>query len=472
MDFTCIPGTTGKYITSAELVISGNIASITEAKKRLTIVNLAAQKELAQLKKTVHRNVRHLYAMKKRHAELLETVETKCFAEREDGSLSIPPGFWFLCESVAGHESTVQPVALGGERYYQVEIVKEALKYKRSSIVAATGSGKSIIIRNLTLSLVKAGMRVVVVVPSIELLTQTFKTIKAGCDQFDIDCGMLGGGKKPKDGVTVLVTTAQSALNYIDRFQAVICDEAHLVAAATYQDLAIATINSMHFHSLTATIERPDGLTPLIHAWAGKVVYSYSYKQAVSDGFLAPVKYYQKEVKSNAQVRPNTHMTKEYIAVHSDPHFIGELATMVKSSLAKGRPTLVLFKASECCNKLAKALGVEAASGEYRKPFYDFRDGKTELLIGNTALLGVGIDAPRISTIIYVASGVSEITFMQAVGRGTRIAAGKADCVVVDVVPNNRKFINMAGARMQIAKRAGFCLQSDKPKEAEQKSTE
>lgn len=453
-----IDGISIDYTSNIELTATGNSTSLSVLKAMLTIKNKSIEAQLSSMKRIVPRSQRHAMAIHAQMEELKAKEIHTAWAENPDGSLSIPPGYWFLGDiKGSSHLGDVSPVFMEDERYYQKEIVSELLKYKRSSVVAATGVGKSRIIRDLVISHRKAGRRVMVCVPSIELLDQTADTVDSGLAFIgDVRCGRLGDGKKPKDGAMVVLSTIQSAINFVDRFEVVIFDELHVIAAESYQAVAAAAISAQYMHGLTATIDRPDGLTPLIHAWCGPTVYSYPYKKAVEDEFLSPIKYYSRMLTSNARVHKNMHSIKEYIAVHSDKTFIDELESIVQKSLAAGRKTLVLFKASECCDALAARLGISAASGAFRKPLDDFKKGKAQLLIGNVALLSTGWDCPQISSIIYVASGTSEIVFMQSIGRGTRICEGKKDCVVIDVSADHGKYINQGKVRKRIAEMAGY----------------
>lgn len=453
-----IAGLELNYTSNIELTATGNPGVLEIVKNMLTITNVSIKKQIADLRKIVPNSTKHGFIINQKIQELAPKEITQMWAENEDGSLSIPPGYWFLGDMKSPkHENRTIPALLGDERYYQKEIVEEMLKYKRSCVTAATGVGKSLIIRDLVLSYAKAGKRILICVPSIELLDQTADAVNRGLDSQNLPkCSKMGNGKKPKDGSMVVMSTIQSAINIVDRFDVIIFDELHVVGAESYQAVAAGALNAEYMHGLTATIDRADGLTPLIYAWCGKIVYEYTYKKAVSDGFLSPIRFFPRVVESKARVYKGMHSVKEYIAVHSDKTFIDNLEQMVRKSLNSGRKTLVLFKASECCDALAARLGVPAANGTFRKPLEDFKQGKSELLIGNIALLSTGWDYPPMSCIFFVAAGSSEITFMQSCGRGTRLYPGKKDCIVIDVSADHNKYINQGKVRTDLAKRVGY----------------
>jgi len=451
-EFAKIPGVEVVYKSHLELYLKGDADVIGKVKKMLVIENTGVTKQLQQLRTTHPRSPKHAQSIAFRIRELQESQFITPFAEIDDNTLSVPPGYWYLGEMVGKDNlSNIKAVTQGDERYYQKEIVEELLKYKRSSVCAATGIGKSLVLRNLAVSYYLAGKKVLICVPSIELLEQTAKKIDEGLVKYGAKCGRLGNGKKPKDGSRVVISTIQSAINICDNFDAVCFDEAHTTAAPTYLEVAAGAANAEYMHGLTATINRPDGLTPLIHAWSGPVVYNYDYRKAVKDEYLSPINYFQKMAPGvYPYVSNNVTAITQYIKLHSCPTYINYVAQVVKNSLDAGRKTLVLFKSNECCEALAKVMGCESASGEYRKPLYDFKAGKTNLLIANTILVGTGIDVPDISSIIFCAAGTSEIVFMQSMGRGTRLFPGKKDCIVVDVVPAHHKYIAQGNIRKAI----------------------
>ena len=115
----------------------------------------------------------------------------------------------------------IVPYYLPHLRDYQKQAVRQVLTYKRGVVQAATGSGKSSVMASLTLSLVKSGKRVMVVVPSEYLVGQMYNTISKYHDSVTA----AGGGRHPALGMDVLVVTAMSAKKYASSYPAVIVDE-------------------------------------------------------------------------------------------------------------------------------------------------------------------------------------------------------------------------------------------------------
>jgi len=456
LDFSSIPGTVGQYKTT-EIIVSGPKKAIEAIKNRLTLTNKSVLGELKRLKSCRIFSHQHAAKVRQRIQELEGTETITCYGELDDPTrLSIPPGCHYLCETIVNNahllstvhpSDTIQPYWLGYERYYQEEIVQELLKYRRASIHASVGSGKSLIIQILCRTFARIGWRVCVIVPSIELLAQTAKPL---FDDKTFTVTVLGGGKKPVLGRQVLVTTAQSAASEIDKYDVVLIDEMQYTAAKTWQDLCVASINAKCVYGLTGTPRRADGLTDLIYVFNGPIVYRYTTKRATEEGFLAPTTYLQVPIHMPVNPRRDMPTHKEYELLFMHELFMDKVVDLVTKARAKGRPTLVLFKYVSVAKALAKRLGVDAAHGQYRLPFYQFRDGKCDLCVGTPSLLGTGIDVKRISALIYCASSASEIGVLQAFGRARRICEGKTDAVIVDCFPAMGKWKGYAEYRKQL----------------------
>jgi superfamily II DNA or RNA helicase len=449
LNFDSISGINGYYKSSLELILQGSESALVEVKKELTLVNSNVQKQILRLKKQKPFSYNHQINIQKQLKELEPQLITECYAEVDEG-LSVPPGFFYLAQHIRNPQTCeVQPIWMGDERYYQREAIEAMLKHKRASINLVTASGKTRILRVLCRSFKAIGKRVIVLVPSIELLKQTYEALKD--PMYSITMG--GDGKIPRPGSDVLIITAQSALGFCDAFQVVLCDEQMFMSCQTWQSVAAAAIGAEYFYGMSGSPEREDNMTSLIWAFAGPIVYSYTALQGISDGFISPVVYKQIVVNLPEKLNEKAHPTKEYARLHKSPTYLNKVKSLIDRSLAANRKTLVLFKSVSCCDALAKMLGCEAANGKYRRPFHDFKAGKTDLLIANINLLGIGIDVPNISCLILCTESNSEIAVIQAIGRAIRMIQGKKDAVICDVIVNEAKWIAIAKKRAKIAER-------------------
>ena len=248
-EFKAVPGTRG-YITEngVELVIThGDFAKL---RKMCTVTNKSvmfqlqrANKALAYFEECLKQADNDLGPGSTKAIMLEEKIEDKrqeveklrpnvkkeYWGDNEDGTLSLPAGFWWMCENITNndHLNTEVPYVPLPEkngrtpRDYQIEVTKELLKHKRATCEMPTGTGKTVMISMVCNSMLEAKKRVCIIEPTVELVEQTTNAMKV---YFDKVCA-VGGGRKFKPGTDVCVTTVHSALENIDKFDAVLVDE-------------------------------------------------------------------------------------------------------------------------------------------------------------------------------------------------------------------------------------------------------
>lgn len=433
--FDPIQGTRGRFVSPYEIIVTGTVAGLTSLREKLSLHNKAVQQQIRRLQLTKPRSTKHLHSIQSQLAELKSQEYVNCWADTPDG-VSIPPGCYFMLETVENPEVILAPQMdikwLGIERPYQTKAINALLRYRRASVQLATGTGKSKLIQVLTRTFTSVGKRVVVIVPSTELLKQTFYPLQKD-GSFSVS--MLGDGNQPKLGVQAVVSTMQSVLSIADQFDVIITDELQHAACNFLQNTFASAINAEYVYGLSASPWRADGMTQLIWNFSGALVYKYNGAQAIKDGYLSPLIYVQKAIPVTSTPKPSMLPIKKYIYLHSSDAYINSVEKHTRDALDKGRKVLVLFRSIQCCKKLGARLGVSSADGEHRAPFYAFKKGETNLCIANISLLGEGIDVPDISAIIYCAGSTSEVSVVQAFGRGTRTAPGKNNCVILDLYP-------------------------------------
>lgn len=434
--FDPIHGTKGRFTSHLELMVTGTPAALMTLRAKLTLHNESVKQQITRLKKTKPRSMKHLEAIQAQLKELTPLQKVVCYADTDEG-VSIPPGCYFMVEHLENPEVIANPQMdikwIGDERYYQTTAVEELLKWKRSCVQVTTGGGKSRIIQTMCRTLTAINKRVLVVVPSIELLKQTFNPLLAD-GTFTVT--KFGGGETPRLGCQVVVSTLQSATGIVDQFDAIITDELQHNSCATVQAMFSSAVNAEYVYGMSASPWRADGMTQLIWNFAGPIVFKYTGGRAIKEGYLSPLVYTQRAIPMTDTTTKYMQPIKRYIKLHSDDKYISYVEKFVRAALDKHRRVLVLFRSTQCCKKLGKRLGVNSADGAFRQPFYAFKKGESDLCIANISLLGEGIDVPSISAIIYCAGSTSEISVVQAFGRGTRKTEGKKDCVIVDVFPD------------------------------------
>jgi superfamily II DNA or RNA helicase len=453
-------GTTGYMSSHREMIVSGNPKALTELKALLTIIDLSVESSIFQLKKKIpigqarikkmldagytsgHPIIQQLqktqnaieWGLKKAQEDLI----VEYWAQNDSASLSMSPGFWHLVENVEGNLGDVPYVDLPADsgfkpRYYQEEAVKEVLKYKRASIVAATGLGKCGISSHLAYCYVQAGLRVLIIVPNINLMQQNLKQLK----QFVPSACAIGDGHRLKPGAMAAVSTIHSSKGDADIWDCVIVDENQFSGADSYTDLLTYCNKATYWTGMTATNYRSDGLDRGLENLCGPVVYEKDTKWGIKEGFLSDARPVMVNIKGLPWIGPDVPYALAYSKLANHPKTRAAIDKLLKSLIARDKTTLILFKTVEPGREYTETttngkLGF--AYSKFKGEFAQFCKGDIKTLVSNSSLLGVGTDVPGIDAMIVLTNGSSEGMVRQILGRGLRKAAGKEYCVFFDLV--------------------------------------
>ena len=232
-----------------------------------------------------------------------------------------------------------------------------------------------------------------------------------------------------------------------DAFKIVVVDEAHHATADSYTRIL------EHFDTwvlgVTATPDRSDrrGLGEVFDS----VAFEYDVQNAIADGWLCPIRSFL--VKTEADFSQARKIAGELATrdveriLTKEPHLIEVAHPIVHER--KDRPAMV-FAASVAhahalsrvlCAVTGDPLFAAAVDGtvafDLRHEVIErFRAGTTKALV-NCALFTEGFDVPEIALVAIARPILSRSFYAQMVGRGTRIAQGKDDLLVLDFVPAN-----------------------------------
>lgn len=332
---------------------------------------------------------------------------------------------------------------------------------KRTLLVMATGTGKTTVFAEVLRRRKEAGRgRALVVAHRVELLTQARDRL----EQAGLSCELESGehraqvhGFYPSDVVVATVQTLRGRrLDQWDpnAFGTVICDEAHHATAASYRAVFDRFLDA-HILGVTATPDRGDKVA------LGNVIdhlaYEYQLRQAIRDGYLCPLRM----VTINT---PSIDMTTVRVTKQEHGHDLNasDLAAQMTAEKplhemagpivkeAGDRQTIVFVPSVQVAHELARVMSAYVSStkvaaldgtsgADIRADTLErYRSGDVQFLI-NCALFTEGFDAPETSCVAVARPTKSRALYAQMVGRGTRLAEGKADCLVLDLAPQNAR---------------------------------
>ena len=334
-------------------------------------------------------------------------------------------------------------------------------------LAMATGTGKTETFLGTLAAENEAGRleRALIVAHRKELIEQPINRIADHwADQLP-GTGIVMGGQRDH-GAPLVVATVQTLANE-SRLEAVceaglishvIIDEAHHAVSPTYMTLIerLKEKNpSLRILGVTATPRRADG------DGLKKVFKSVAYRISIKDAIVRlkclvpftaiavelPVSFEGvKEVgegwESEAAGQILSAENALEIIVETWKKHASERKTMAfTASVFQARMMAEAFRAA--------GIAAEWASGNTKKDEREaiverYKSGETQVLV-NCALWTEGFDVPETGCVIMARPTKSDSVYVQAAGRGLRLAPGKADCLILDFAPIGARDIRLAG---------------------------
>lgn len=323
-------------------------------------------------------------------------------------------------------------------------------------IVAPTGSGKTAIIAQLVKDAMDfPGTRVLILTHVKELLEQGAKGLLAMYPQAQIGFYSASIGQKRLDQPITFAgiqSVYRRAFDMIPPPDLVLIDEAHMVPKNTStrygQFLAdLHTANpAVKLVGLTATPYRLD--SGMLHEGDGAlfdgIAYDIPIGQLMDDGYLSPVisKGGAKQIDlTNVGKRGGEFIESELAIAASDPELVAATVAEICELGADRKSWLIFGSGIKHANMLADGIeaegyAVEVVTGQddMKGRAYKierFRRGEIRALV-NCNVLTTGFDVPSVGLVAIVRATESTGLYVQIVGRGTRIAEGKENCLVLD----------------------------------------
>jgi superfamily II DNA or RNA helicase len=324
-------------------------------------------------------------------------------------------------------------------------------EYQRQLVVMPTGSGKTILFARAADDEAVAERRTLIVAHRDELLQQAQAKLLSSCGlntvlekadsrALDYFQGSLfsHAAANPKVVVGSVQTMQGKRLAQWprDMFDLVIIDEAHHVLADGYRRVID------HFHEarllgVTATPDRGDKRN--LGSIFQNIAYEYPLLRAIQDKFLAPIRAQLLPVSIDLSAVRTSH--GDYQAADLDDTIAPYLAQVARqvAEHRDGRKTLVflpLVRTSQMFAELLCAEGVHARhvdgdSSDRKEILAAFERSDFECLC-NSSLLLEGYDCPDIACVVCLRPTKSRGLYCQMIGRGTRIAPGKQDLLILD----------------------------------------
>ncbi|MGM0385469.1 MAG: DUF3427 domain-containing protein [Actinomycetota bacterium] len=391
-----------------------------------------------------------------------ESYDPERDAARLDQALRVASGRELpvgLTVTLSGLE--VRPYPFQEEMLEALEVERVVHNRHRNLIVAATGTGKTVVAaldyRNLCATWggpIRPSL--LFVAHRREILEQSLRTYREVLA--DPNFGELFvGGERPTGWQHVFASIQSLNNSFVSRlaadsFDLVVIDEFHHAEAASYKRL-LAKVHPKELLGLTATPERGDGLD--VRAMFGnRTAVELRLWDALEAELLSPFHYFgiaDNEDLSRIEWKRGGYDVAQLNAVYTGNDarlriVLKELQDKVSDVHAmRALGFCVSVQHADWMAASFRERGIPAKSATGQTPEDERRAALQELAAGSLKilftvdLLNEGVDLPDVDTVLFLRPTESATVFLQQLGRGLRRTKDKAVLTALDFVGHQNK---------------------------------
>lgn len=350
-------------------------------------------------------------------------------------------------------------------RPYQEAAIQSVYRYFETAdgnplIVLPTGTGKSLVIADFVKRALDQwpSTRILMVTHVKELIAQNFAELVKLWPEAPGGIYSAGLGKK-QIGARILFAGIQSIYSKamaVQQCDIILVDEAHLIPpkSETMYGRFLSELRAINPHlkviGLTATPYRlgsgmlTDGDNPIFT----DIAYEYPIDQAIEEGYLSePITrattlnldvegvktsggdFIQRDLQRAVDKEAITRAAIDEI-VHHGQDREGWLVFASGVDHAKHIAEEIRSRGFSC-----ETVFGETPAAERARIIQDFKDRKIRCL-ASMAVLTTGFNAPHVDLLAMLRPTKSTGLYVQMIGRGTRLAPGKDNCLVLDFAGN------------------------------------
>ena len=361
----------------------------------------------------------------------------------------------------------ITPYSYQQEILDKLEAERKVRGYTRNLVVAATGTGKTVIsaldYKRFRKQNPGKPCRLLFVAHREEILRQSLYTFRAVLK--DANFGeMFVGNYKPESIDNLFISiqafnsqdfTAKTSPEFYDF---IIVDEFHHAAAPTYQKL-LDYYQPRILLGLTATPERMDGKSVLPY-FNNRIAAEIRLPEAIDRKLLCPFQYFGvtdtvdlDTLKWRAGCYDKNELSNLYTlsgttANRRADHVVSSLLKYVTDiDEVKGLGFCVTVEHAEFMCRYFNDHNISSMFLTGKSPDEERKTAKQRLVAGDVRFIFVvdiyneGVDIPEVNTVLFLRPTESLTVFLQQLGRGLRLAEDKECLTVLDFIGQaNRKY--------------------------------
>lgn len=357
----------------------------------------------------------------------------------------------------------IEPHPYQKEILERLTVERDIHKRNRNLIVAATGTGKTVISAFDFHRFYKEHPRAkfLYVAHRLEILKQARSMFRAVIRSHSF--GELWVGGNEPDHFNQLFASVQTLNNRLDQltltpdfYDFIVIDEVHHIAAESYRPI-LKRFTPKILIGLTATPERHDG-TDIREDFCGTIAAELRLPDAINQRHLCPFQYFGIDDPtdlSNVQWVKGRYLPSELTRIYTANDLrIGHILRCMEDIIGNIHTIKALTfcvskeHAQFMCEKfLLKGITSAVLTSSNSKDREVLRE---QLISGVINILFVvdifneGVDIPEIDTVLFLRPTESLTVFLQQLGRGLRLSDGKECLTVLDFVGNARNEYNFS----------------------------
>lgn len=321
--------------------------------------------------------------------------------------------------------------------------VKISQGAKRLVVKAPCSFGKTIVFCDISEKVFNKNKRVLIIVDSIALVTQTFDKMKRFVEEYEI--GIYCASLLEKDcSKLITISTIQSIKDSEARFDLIIVDEAHdgiiringFCERANNKDCIVIGFTATPYNAKGIAIYGED-------KFYKELAYEISVDEMVEKKYICPMKY--------GTEKDETKIDLKKIRITGDDFNEGDLQELYDIEVDKVNAQIIdmisrigvndktiimctgIKHADFVASKLPNALSYhsEISNIERKDILKKFEHGDHNFLVGVMAIYK-GLDIPCVKNLVNMRPTRSKSFFVQFAGRGVRTFEGKTHCNFLD----------------------------------------
>lgn len=361
----------------------------------------------------------------------------------------------------------ILPYSYQQEILDKLEAERTVRGYNRNLVVAATGTGKTVIsaldYKRFCKQHPGHPCRLLFVAHREEILKQSLYTFRAVLK--DANFGELFVGSHKADSIDHLFISIQTFNSQdfttktdADFYDYIVVDEFHHAAAPTYQKL-LEYYQPKILLGLTATPERMDGKN-ILDYFSGRIAAEIRLPEAIDRKLLCPFQYFgvtDTADLSSLKWRTGGYDKNELSNLYTLSGLVAERrADLVVNSIlkyvtdineVKGLGFCVSIEHAQFMADYFNARGIPSMALTGNSPDEERNAAKQRLVSGELRFIFVvdiyneGVDIPEVNTVLFLRPTESLTVFLQQLGRGLRLAENKECLTVLDFIGQANKSI-------------------------------